>query len=141
MMIEIRKLSGTDKKLYPLVGPLVMNPQVLKYNHNYAFKTGKAYQWYIAAKGKKIVGFVPVENKPGGCILNNYYAQKEDHDEIIRELLKTICEDEDYKGMTLNAIVQSPHAELFARQGFTVYKEWTLYLKMQKTNGTETTVN
>ena len=30
MTIQIYKIDGTAKELYPLVGPLVMNPAVLK---------------------------------------------------------------------------------------------------------------
>lgn len=34
-MIQIVQLHGTDKKLYELVAPLVMSPEVLKQNYNY----------------------------------------------------------------------------------------------------------
>lgn len=34
-MIEVIQLSGTDKKLYDKVAPLVMNPTVIQYNQNY----------------------------------------------------------------------------------------------------------
>ena len=37
-MMQILKLQGTDRQLYRLVGPLVMNPKVLKSNNNYPFK-------------------------------------------------------------------------------------------------------
>ena len=33
-MIQIVQLHGTDKKLYELVAPLVMSPEVLKQNYN-----------------------------------------------------------------------------------------------------------
>ena len=36
-MIQIVQLHGTDKKLYELVAPLVMSPEVLKQNYNYPF--------------------------------------------------------------------------------------------------------
>ena len=38
-MIQIVQLHGTDKKLYELVAPLVMSPEVLKQNYNYPFRT------------------------------------------------------------------------------------------------------
>ena len=47
-MMQILKLQGTDRQLYRLVGPLVMNPKVLQYNNGYPFKTGEHYVWYIA---------------------------------------------------------------------------------------------
>ena len=37
-MIQIVQLHGTDKKLYELVAPLVMSPEVLKQNYNYPFR-------------------------------------------------------------------------------------------------------
>lgn len=43
-MIQIIRLDGIDKKLYPLIGPLVMNPEVLRFNNNYPFKTGEQYK-------------------------------------------------------------------------------------------------
>ena len=33
------RLNGVDARLYPLVGPLVMNPAILRQNNNYPFKT------------------------------------------------------------------------------------------------------
>ena len=44
-MMQILKLQGTDRQLYRLVGPLVMNPKVLQYNNGYPFKTGEHYVW------------------------------------------------------------------------------------------------
>ena len=46
--MDIIKLQGTDKKLYELIAPLVLNPAVLRQNNNYPFKTGPKYTWYIA---------------------------------------------------------------------------------------------
>ena len=36
-MIQIVQLHGTDKKLYELVAPLVMSPEVLKQNYQLPF--------------------------------------------------------------------------------------------------------
>ena len=33
-MVQIIQLQGTDKRLYELVAPLVMNPEILKQNYN-----------------------------------------------------------------------------------------------------------
>ena len=73
-MIQIIRLDGIDKKLYPLIGPLVMNPEVLRFNNNYPFKTGEQYKWYIAVSQKEILGFIPVEYRKQEWIINNYYA-------------------------------------------------------------------
>ena len=47
-MIQIVQLHGTDKKLYELVAPLVMSPEVLKQNYNYPFRTSEEYEWFVA---------------------------------------------------------------------------------------------
>ena len=59
-MIQIVQLHGTDKKLYELVAPLVMSPEVLKQNYNYPFRTSEEYEWFVALDNKHVVGFVPV---------------------------------------------------------------------------------
>ena len=48
-MIQIVQLHGTDKKLYELVAPLVMSPEVLKQNYNYPFRksTSGLLLWII----------------------------------------------------------------------------------------------
>ena len=51
-MMQILKLQGTDRQLYRLVGPLVMNPKVLQYNNGYPFKTGEHYVWYCNREAK-----------------------------------------------------------------------------------------
>ena len=58
-MIQIVQLHGTDKKLYELVAPLVMSPEVLKQNYNYPFRTSEEYEWFVALDNKHVVGFVP----------------------------------------------------------------------------------
>ena len=132
-MTHIIQLEGTDKQLYPLIGPLVMNPDVLRYNNRYPFKTGKKFRWYIDVnKQNEAIGFIPIENKASECLINNYYAQKEGHDEILTDLLQTVCAD--YTGDTphLTALVQTVHKELFIRLGFSTIKEWKLYIKMER---------
>ena len=59
-MIQILKLQGTDKQLYQLVGPLVMDPNILQYNNGYPFKTGEQFVWYIAIEEHKVAGFIPL---------------------------------------------------------------------------------
>jgi hypothetical protein len=39
--MKIMTLQGTDKLLYELVAPLVMNPAILRQNNNYPFKTSR----------------------------------------------------------------------------------------------------
>ena len=54
------RLNGVDARLYPLVGPLVMNPAILRQNNNYPFKTSNRYLWYIGRSNRRIH---PLEEK------------------------------------------------------------------------------
>ena len=74
-MIQIIQLQGTDKRLYELVAPLVMNPDILKQNYNYPFRTSEDFVWFVAVDKKKVIGFIPVEEKKKECIINNYYIE------------------------------------------------------------------
>ena len=68
-MTQIVELKGTEKRLYQLVAPLVMNPVVLKQNYNYPFRTSENFIWFIAVEGKEIVGFIPLEHKKSEAII------------------------------------------------------------------------
>ena len=59
-MIQTIQVQGTEKRLYQLIAPLVMNPDVLSANNNYPFKTTEQYVWFIAIDKKSVVGFMPV---------------------------------------------------------------------------------
>ncbi len=131
-MITILKLNGTDPQLYQLVAPLVMSPPVLRFNHNYPFKTGKNYIWYIASSQEGVVGFMPMENRSGKQIINNYYAKSLNGEEILSLLLDHITADTEYKGPLL-AIVQTIHQDIFARKNFKTIQQWKLYAKMELT--------
>ena len=52
-MVQIIQLQGTDKRLYELVAPLVMNPEILKQNYNYPFRTSEDFVWFVAVDKKK----------------------------------------------------------------------------------------
>lgn len=60
-MLKVIKMAGTSQELYQCVAPLVMNPDILKYNHNYPFKTSESFIWFVAFYEKKVLGFFPVE--------------------------------------------------------------------------------
>lgn len=55
-MLKVIKMAGTSQELYKCVAPLVMNPDILKYNHNYPFKTSESFIWFVAFYEKKSVG-------------------------------------------------------------------------------------
>ena len=62
-MIQIIRLKGKDKHLYRLLAPMVMDPEVIRANNNYPFKTGEEYVWFIAIEDKEVVGFVTYGEK------------------------------------------------------------------------------
>ena len=131
-MLTTFKLNGTEPQLYQLVAPLVMSPAVLRFNHNYPFKTGKNYTWYIATLQEQVVGFVPVENRSGKQIINNYYTKSSDTEEILSQLIDFIIADMDNK-TPLSAVVQSIHQQIFAKKNFKTIRQWKLYVKMELT--------
>lgn len=122
--MEVLQIGGVDPELYPLIGPLVMNPKVLKANNNYPFKTAENYQWYIAVDQSEIKGFMPVEERKSGVIINNYYVLN-DNSEIFELLLNKVKE----KGV-LTAVVLSKHVDIFTNLGFNIEHQWRNYVKM-----------
>ncbi len=132
-MIQIIRLDGIDKKLYPLIGPLVMNPEVLRFNNNYPFKTGEQYKWYIAVSPKEILGFIPVEYRKQEWIINNYYACPDKENEILSTLVKAVIKEwEQESSISLSAVVQTRHLTIFTEEDFEITKNWKIYCKMKK---------
>ena len=123
-MIQIIQLQGTDKRLYELVAPLVMNPDILKQNYNYPFRTSEDFVWFVAVDKKKVIGFIPVEEKKKECIINNYYIEGNN------ELDKVISETTASKELT--SVTFMEHCSLFKELGFSEEKVWTRYVKMKK---------
>lgn len=127
-MIQIIKLNGTDKQLYKLVAPLVMDPEVLKMNNNYPFKTSDKFVWFVAVSGKKVVGFIPVELRGSSAIINNYYIGKNQEEALSLLLADVIAA---FAGeQTLVAIVQTEHQASFEKENFVIEKVWKRYIKM-----------
>lgn len=129
-MIQTVQVQGTEKRLYRLVAPLVMDPEVLRMNNNYPFKTTGRYIWFIAIDGKKVTGFIPIEKRNTSHVINNYYVGKEG-DGILRQLLAdaiaAINEEKPWFAVAL-----TEHKDVFEEYGFVVEKEWKRYAKMRK---------
>ena len=98
--MEILQLDGLEPQLFNLIGPLAMNPKVLRANNNYPFKTTERFQWYIAVEDNDVTGFVPVEQKSGGYVINNYYVHNDDQ-EVLVELLGVL----NYSSAILNIML------------------------------------
>lgn len=129
-MMKIVQLPGTDRLLYELVAPLVMNPAVLKQNYNYPFRTSEDFIWFIALEDNAVVGFMPVEKKKGELVINNYYIKGNDEG-ILRQLLEEAI-NRSGEEANLAAVVFIEHSPLFKEFGFTDEKIWTRYVKMRK---------
>lgn len=127
--MHINILRGDDTRLYPLVGPLVMNHDVLAYNRNYPFRTSSDYVWFIACgEQEEVAGFMPVQFRRQTATINNYYVAG-DRPEVFSLLLARIVADLTHD-LLLSAVVQTRHEALFAESGFDVTLRWTRYVKM-----------
>ena len=137
-MIAVIKMAGTSPELYSCVDPLVMNPEIIKYNHNYTFKTSESFVWYVdfADDGNHVLGFFHVEIRKKSAIINNFYVE-EDAMDVVLSFLEAVTNEFLTTGKELEAVVQKPHESYFRTQGFEIVRAWSLYLKMKKTNEEE----
>ena len=129
-MVQIIQLQGTDKRLYELVAPLVMNPEILKQNYNYPFRTSEDFVSFVAVDKKKVIGFIPVEEKKKEYVINNYYIESNNEDTLKLLLEKVISETNTSKELT--SVTFMEHSSLFKDLGFSEEKIWTRYVKMKK---------
>ena len=119
-MVQIIQLQGTDKRLYELVAPLVMNPEILKQNYNYPFRTSEDFVWFVAVDKKKVIGFIPVEEKKKEYVINNYYIESNNEDTLKLLLEKVISETNTSKELT--SVTFMEHSSLFKDLGFSEEK-------------------
>lgn len=129
-MIQVVQLHGTDEQLYCLVARLVMDPEVLKQNYNYPFRTSENYEWFIALSDGRVVGFMPVEQKKNEYVINNYYVEAKDAD-TLKLLVESVAGQWDGE-RPLIAVCFLEDREAFGEQGFIVEKVWTRYVRMKK---------
>ena len=129
-MVQIIQLQGTDKRLYELVAPLVMNPEILKQNYNYPFRTSEDFVWFVAVDKKKVIGFIPVEEKKKEYVINNYYI-KERNVDTLKLLLEKVLEKQGEES-SLTAVSFVEDRDVFSELGFLEDKVWTRYVKMKK---------
>ncbi len=129
-MIAITKLEGKDERLYSLVGPLVMDTEILKQNNNFPFRTSEKHVWYVAVDDNRVTGFMPVEKKRSGLVVNNYYVEDR-KSPVLKSLLKRIVKDAPDR-VSLYAVAMLNDAGTFEEEGFDVVKKWTRYVRMMK---------
>ena len=130
-MAVVVKMAGTSPELYSCIAPLVMNPEIIKYNHNYPFKTSASFVWFVASSEEQVVGFFPVEVRKKSAVINNYYVSNNDED-VFLSLLEAVINEFMGAEKVLEAVVQKPHESFFLAQGFEIERTWSLYLKMKK---------
>ena len=135
-MIQIIQLKGKDKHLYRLLAPMVMDPEVIRANNNYPFKTSEEYVWFIALREREVVGFIPVEQKNRKkAVINNYYVKAEgaEREEILSLLLPAVTAKFEPESRLLNSITLIQDKEIFEKFEFTsLDKKWTRYVKMYR---------
>lgn len=107
-----------------------MDPDVLRRNNNYPFKTTENYVWFVAINGKLVVGFIPVELRGQAAIINNYYV--DDKEEEALPLLISAVVAALGAEKKLSSVTLTEHRSVFEEQGFVVAKEWKRYVKMCK---------
>ena len=135
-MMQIIQLKGKDKHLYRLLAPLVMDPEVIRANNNYPFKTGEEYVWFIAIEDKEVLGFVPVEQKGRKkAVINNYYVKAEgtEREELLSLLLLAVIAEFGSETWLLNSVTLIQDKEIFEKFEFiSMDKKWTRYVKMYR---------
>ena len=130
-MDEIMEFEGLDPALYQWVGPLVMNPAVLKQNYNFPFRTTQAFRWYVAIEKEEVIGFVPVERRKGGWVINNYYIKGQDA-ALLSILLDRIVSVASEERKMLTAICFLKDRDVYRGHGFEEVNLWKRYVKMEK---------
>lgn len=124
--IRIEKVWGTDGRLYELIAPFVMNPEVIRLNGGYPFKNTEDHLWYISVKGKNMVtGFISLVNDH---LCNDFTWQDKD---LLRILIERALMDVE-KGTLVTFVADNSDRALLEEMGFSVEKQWTKYFKMAK---------
>ena len=127
-MIQIVQLHGTDKKLYELVAPLVMSPEVLKQNYNYPFQM---YSDVVMELGKSFFEERIDAMKERKGVKQDIELDAEDLKELVKEF-KQIYLEKQGEESSLTAVSFVEDRDVFSELGFLEDKVWTRYVKMKK---------
>ena len=137
--MEIISLHGTEDRLYELVARLVMDPDIIRQNNIYPFKTTPQYIWHICMCDGEVIGFMPVKNTSGGLYIDNYYI-KDDKREVLDALITNILAASD---KPVTALCHKRHTDVFRQHEFITCTIFAQYNKMQhiarKENGVDDT--
>jgi hypothetical protein len=120
------KVAGYDADLYGLVGPFVMNPDVLRLNDWYPFRNTEDDRWYIAVRGRNLVtGFLSVCE---GHIRNDFTWQDP---AVLERLLEEVLADAD-AGVALSFLAEETEVPLLEKLGFAESRRTRRYAKMER---------
>jgi hypothetical protein len=131
--MEIEVLEGTEQKLFDLVAPLVLNPSVIRQNGGVAFKTTPQHRWIVSiAEDGTCDGFLPMQLKSNGYLINNYYVKDRD-EKVLSVLLKeTLDYARNQKAETLDIIAQIEDYSVVEKYGFKPEKIYINYTRYRK---------
>ena len=130
-MNEIMEFEGLDPALFQRVGPLVMNPAVLKQNYNFPFRTTHNFRWSVAVEEGEVTGFIPVERRKNGWVINNYYMKGQDA-ALLSVLLDRIISVASEEQQSLTAVCFLKDRDVYREHGFEEVNLWKRYVKMVK---------
>lgn len=127
--IHIEKIWGTDCRLYELVGPFVMNPEVIRLNGGYPFKNTEDHLWYVSIKGKNMVtGFLSVVETSSTKLCNDFTWQNYD----LLEWLITEALSDLEKGTKVSFMAEDNDIPVLEKLGFSIEIKGVRYSKMIK---------
>lgn len=132
-MIQVIQLKGKDKQLYRLLAPLVMDPEVIRANNNYPFRTNDNFVWFVAFENRKSSALFRWTKGGKRAVINNYYiaAEAKRRDEILCMLLPAIMKEFVSEGWMLNSVTLIQDKATFEKFEFApVDMKWTRYVKM-----------
>lgn len=124
--MRIEKVWGTDHTLYSLIGPFVLNPDVIRINGGYPFKNTEDHVWYISITGKNMVtGFISIVNNK---LCNDFTWQ--DYDLLELLIIRAMADLE--KDTVVYFTANSHDLPTLLKLGFTMVKPGINYFKMSK---------
>jgi hypothetical protein len=131
MTIEV--LQGTERRLYDLVAPLVLDMAVIRQNGGVAFKTSSKHQWFVVVdEDDKCVGFLPVQERTNVGVINNYYVQNRDT-LLMSALLEKVLEYAQKKKFeSISIITQKEDYAVVKEYGFEAEVTFINYTRFKK---------
>ena len=126
--MKVISLHGTDDRLYQLVARLVMDPDVLRQNNNYPFKTTSEYVWHLCVGDDGgVVGFLPVKATDRGFYIDNYYVGSDE--QAVLDLLIGHVLLQTTRPVTI--LAHKRHSQTLKEHGFITSTVFAQYNRMQ----------